>query len=315
MRTLAQPTWNPTDALVPVELPTPEPRPDEVRVAVKAIGVNPVDWKIRAGDMRILSGRTFPRALGTDFAGVIASVGPGVSGWSVGDAVYGMTVTALGRPGAHADRLAVPASALRRKPENLTFDVAATLPVAALTALNGLRLAGPLDGRSVLVNGATGGVGHFALQIARARGARVTAVCSAANMGLAQALGAAEVFDYRASDITQMPARYDVLYDAFGAMPLGAALRLLTDRGVYVTPLGMPAVMLRSIVQNLLPGKRIRVGNVRSEPEDYAAIEGLLGSGDVRAVIGLTFPLERTGEAFAAAERGGVQGKVVIQVS
>lgn len=296
------------------ELPEPTARAAEVVVAVRASTVNPVDWKIRAGELRLLSGRRFPRALGTDFAGVIDRVGPGVSGWSVGDAVYGMTVTALGRPGAHAERLVVPAASLRRKPDALSFAVAATLTVAGLTALNGLRLAGPLEGRSVLINGATGGVGHFALQIARARGARVTAVCSAANGPLARELGADEVIDYRSHDVTTAPARYDVIYDAFGGMALTPALGILERQGVYVTPLGLPRVTLRSFFQNLLPGKRIRIGNVRTEPEDYAALEALLAEGRVRVVIRQTFPLAQAAEAFAAAERGGWPGKVVLTV-
>lgn len=296
------------------ELPEPTAAKGEVVVSVRASTVNPVDWKVRSGAMRLMSGRRFPRALGTEFAGVIQAVGPGVQGWAPGDAVYGLTVTALGRPGAHAERLAVATSAIRHKPEGMSFDVAATLTVAALTALNGLRLAGPLEGRSLLVNGATGGVGHFVVQIARARGARVTAVCSAANADLARGLGAAEVIDYRAQDVTQGTARYDIIYDAFGGMPLGRALGILEPRGVYVTPLGMPAVILRAVLQNILPGKRILIGNVRTEQEDFAAIEALLASGAVKPVINRVVPLERAGEAFAEAERGGGAGKIVVRV-
>ncbi|MBI5546112.1 MAG: NADP-dependent oxidoreductase [Deltaproteobacteria bacterium] len=297
------------------ELAEPSPGKGQVVVAVRASTVNPVDWKVRAGQLRLLSGSRFPRALGTDFAGVVHSLGTGVTGWAVGEAVYGLTVTALGRPGAHAERLAVPASDLRRKPETLPFEQAATLPVAALTALHGLRLCGELAGKAVLVNGATGGVGHFALQIARARGARVTAVCSAPHAARAAELGAADVLDYRARDFTREAARFDVIYDAYAKLGFGAASRALTPKGRYVTPLGLPGVVLRSLFQNLLGGKRLLIGNVRTKPEDYAEIEELVRSGAVRPLIDRVLPLDQAAEAFAALERGGVAGKIVLRIA
>jgi len=296
------------------ELPEPVPKKGEVVVAVVASSVNPVDWKIRAGQLRFISGSKFPRALGTELSGVVHALGPGVTPWAVGDPVYGMTVTALGRPGAHAERVAVPAAALRRKPDGVDHEQAGVLPVAALTALNGLRLCGELAGRSVVVVGATGGVGHFAVQIAKARGAQVTAVCSAANADKACALGADTAIDYRARDFTHEDARFDVVFDAWGELGFGKAARVLTGRGVYVTPLGMPWTILRSLVQNTLGRKRLYIGNVRTEPEDYAEIERLILSGAVQPVIDRVVPLAQAAEAFAASERGGVAGKIVIRV-
>jgi len=296
------------------ELPEPAPKKGEVVVAVVASSVNPVDWKIRAGQLRFLSGSKFPRALGTELSGVVDALGPGVTQWAVGDAVYGMTVTALGRPGAHAERVAVPATALRRKPDGIDHELAAVLPVAALTALSGLRMCGEVAGRSVAVVGATGGVGHFALQIAKARGAQVTAVCRAANADKARSLGADTVVDYRARDFTRENERFDVVFDAWGGLGFGKAARALTARGIYVTPLGMPWTVVRSLVQNALGRKRLYIGNVRTQPEDYAEIERLVLSGAVRPRIDRVVPLARAGEAFAASERGGVAGKIVVRV-
>lgn len=297
------------------DLPDPTPGKGEVVVDVVASSVNPVDWKIRAGQLRFISGRRFPRPLGTELAGVVHALGAGVKGWTVGDPVYGLSVTAMGRPGAHAERVAVPASALRRKPTGLPFIEAATLPVAALTALNGLRLSGDLAGKAVLVNGASGGVGHFAVQIAKARGAaRVVAVCSAEKAGFARGLGADVVFDYRTDDLARSGGRFDVVYDAFGHLGFGAACQLLTPRGAYVTPLGLPTVMLRSLWQNLVGRRRLIIGNVRGEPEDYAAIEGMYSAGALRPHIDRVVPLEAGVEAFAALEGGGVAGKVVVRV-
>lgn len=297
------------------DLPSPTPAKGEVVVDVVASSVNPVDWKIRAGQLRFISGRRFPRALGTEFSGVVHALGSGVSGWAVGDPVYGLSVTAMGRSGAHAERVAVPADALRRKPQDLPFVEAATLPVAALTALNGLRLYGDLAGKAVLVNGATGGVGHFAVQIAKARGAaRVAATCSAAKADFARGLGADVVFDYRQDDLARSSERFDVVYDAFGHLGFGEACRFLAPRGAYVTPLGLPLTLLRSVVQNRVGRRRLLVGNVRTEPEDYEAIETMIAAGAVRPRIERVVPLERAAEAFAALEGGGVAGKVAIQV-
>lgn len=300
------------------ELPEPVAAKGEVVVAVEASTVNPVDYKVRSGELRPISGRRFPRALGTEFSGTVAVLGAGVSGWSIGDEVYGMAVTALGRDGAHAERVAVPAEALRRKPSELSFDLAATLPVAALTALHGLRLCGDLKGKSLLINGATGGVGHFALQIAHHRGARVTAVCSAANAALAKRWGADEVLDYQAGDITQGNRRFDAIYDAHGHLGFGNARKILGPQGIYVTPLGLPKVLAQALWQSvrhrLGAGQQLLIGNVRSLPEDYAELEALIRAGAVQPHVSLALPLTEAAAAFEACERGGLAGKAVIRV-
>ncbi len=297
------------------DLPEPPLKNGEAVVTVFASSINPVDWKLRDGMLRYLPGVRFPRAYGTEFSGVIQALGAGSQGWAVGDPVYGISVTALGRQGSHAARVAVPLAALRRKPANLTHEQAATLPVAALTALNGLRLAGNVAGKSVLVNGATGGVGHFAVQIAKAKGARVTAVCSAANAEVAKSLGADAVRDYRKHDFTKSQEQFDVFFDAHGGTDFSVARRVMTPRGCYVTPLGMPLVMLRSLVQEVFSKQKLRIGNVRNLPEDYVEIEALIASGAVTSLIAKVFPLEEAAEAFATQERGGVVGKVVLRVT
>lgn len=301
------------------DLPEPVAARGEVVVSVVASSVNPVDYKVRSGDLRPLSGRRFPRALGTELAGVVAALGPGVSGFAVGDPVYGMSVTALGRDGSHAERVAVPVEALRRKPSHLSFYQAAILPVAALTALHGLRLSGDLAGKALLVHGATGGVGHFALQIARHRGAKITAVCSAANADSARRWGASDVLDYRSWDVARHARSFDAIYDAHGGLGFSVARRLLTREGVYVTPVGLPRVLVRALVQAILhrlgAGQRLLVGNVRSLPEDYAEIEELVREGVVVPHVSRVFSLAEAAAAFRACEGGGVAGKVVVSVA
>jgi NADPH:quinone reductase-like Zn-dependent oxidoreductase len=297
------------------DLPDPSPRLGEVLVAVRASSVNPVDWKVRQGQARIVSGRRFPRVLGTDFAGVVVSAGRGAGGLSAGDSVYGYTPIMFGAPGAHAERLAVDPKRLRRIPAGLSFEEAASLPVAALTALNGLRKCGELRGKAVLVNGATGGVGHFAVQVARAQGARVTAVCSAGNAGRALALGAEDVLDYRAQDVTRLGRRWDILFDAHGTLDAAAAARLLPRGAPHASTLAGPSLMLHSLWARLGGGPRLVLANLRARTEDYAELERLLADGSVRPIVERVVQLDRAAEAFAAVEAGGVVGKVVIRVA
>ena len=293
------------------ELPDPSPGAGEVLVAVKAASVNPVDWKVRNSGNRLVSGRP-PKVLGTDLSGLVAALGAGVSGIAVGSAVYGTTRMMFGAQGSHAEQVAVPAKRVVPLPAGLSFEEAAALPVAALTALNGLRQCGELQGKAVVVVGATGGVGHFAVQIARARGARVTAVSSARNADRARALGAEDVVDYGREDFTRGNRRWDVVFDAHGGLAFPAAV--LSERGVFATTLPRVATVLGLLWHRLAGGRQIALANLRDRPEDYAELSRLLASGAVRPVVGRVFPLEQAAEAFAALEAGGIVGKVVIRV-
>jgi NADPH:quinone reductase-like Zn-dependent oxidoreductase len=263
---------------------------------------------------RFIPGQRFPRPLGTEFAGVVDSVGEGTSGFAPGDRVYGTTFIFFGGAGSHAELVTVAAKRLRRMPEWLPFEEASTLPVAGLTALNGLRLAGERARGRVLVNGATGGVGHFAVQIARARGATVTAVCNASNADRARALGATTVLDYRTQDFTAMPERYDLVLDAHANVGFGRASAALAPGGAYASTLPTPGLMLRSALGPFLPLRRAYVAEMRGLPEDYAELERLLKAGQVRPIVEHVFPLAEAAKGFALAEAGGVVGKVVLRV-
>lgn len=302
------------DVMRYADLPDPSPGRGEVLVSVKAASVNPVDYKIRRGDMRIITGARFPKVLGCDFAGVVAGCGPGASGLHPGDAVYGATPLHLRRPGAHAELLRVDARRVRPIPPDLSFVEAASLPVAALTALNGLRRCGDLSGRSVLVNGATGGVGHFAVQIAKARGALVTAACRACNADLARDLGAAAVVDYAAQYPARAAAAYDVVFDAHGGLGFRMAAWILAPGGVYATTLPTPGVLLHLVWRKVAGGRQIVAANMRVRPDDYAALERLVKDGAVRPFVGATFSLAEGAQAFAALENGGARGKIVIRI-
>ena len=297
------------------ELPEPEPKQGQVVVAIKAASVNPVDWKVRAGELKLITGRTFPKTLGSDFAGVVERLGTGVTEPSVGARVYGITPVMMRKPGAHAERLAVARKRLRLMPDSMSFEQAAALPIAGLTALNGLRKCGELHGKAVLINGGTGGVGHFAVQIAKARGATVTAVCSERNAGRARSLGADVVIDYRKQDFTAGSVRYDVVFDAFGHLKYSDVARVFSDDGTLVTTLPALPLIARAVWQKVVGGRhRIVPGNLRDHPEDYAELERLLAEGSVKPVIDKIFPLAEAAQAYAALEAGGTVGKVIIRI-
>jgi NADPH:quinone reductase-like Zn-dependent oxidoreductase len=246
---------------------------------------------------------------------VVDAVGSGVTNFAAGDRVYGIVVVMFGHPGAHAQFVNVSASRLRRIPEGLGFMEAAALPAAALTALNGLRLAGERASKRVLVNGGTGGVGHFAVQMARARGATVTAVCRGSHADRARALGAQTVLDYRTQDFTAGTERYDFILDTHPGVGFSRASRVLDRGGAYASTLPSPALMVHSVASSVLRVRRAYVANASDRPEDYAELEQRLTAGEYAPIIEHVFPLADAAKAFALAEAGGVVGKVMIEVT
>ncbi len=295
-------------------LPDPVPGAGEVVVDVHAASVNPLDWMLRNGYFRPRSGREFPRVFGADFAGTIRAVGEGVTGLTPGMAVYGDTSPLTGDQGSHAERIVIAASRAHRIPPGLSFEQAAALPTAALTVLDGLWRCGSVRAKRLLVNGACSGVGHFAVQIASARGARVTAACSAAHAERALALGASDVIDQDREDFTQGRKRWDVVFDAQGGVDFESASRVITRGGRFVTTLPVRPVGVMALLRRLLGGPRVIVAVPRGRAEDYAVLARLVAARRVKPVVADVFPLERAHEAFAVQEQGHAVGKIIIRV-
>jgi NADPH:quinone reductase-like Zn-dependent oxidoreductase len=296
------------------EVEKPSPQGDRVLVKVQASSVNPVDWKIRQGDLQLLSGFRFPLSLGCDFAGVVEAVGSEVSQFHIGDEVYSFTNPIGG--GAYAEYVTVPAASLALKPHNMTFEEAAAVPVAGLTALQGLVDEGQLrPGQKVLINGASGGVGTFAVQIAKAMSAEVTGVCSSRNVELVKSLGADRVIDYTQQDFTQDTVRYDVIFDAVAKRSFSACQNVLQPQGIYVSTL--PALdNLGAMVQSLIfPGKKAKFILVKPIPRDFNALRELIEAGKVCSIIDRTFPLSEIAAAHTYSETGRTVGKISIAVA
>lgn len=296
------------------EMPDPVIQKGHVLVQVKAVSVNPVDWKTRQGALKILLGSKFPMIIGSDFAGIVREIAPGVDSYKTGDRVYGAIPAFAKTPGALAEIAIVRQKDLRLMPEWLSFEEAASLPVAALTATNGLRRCGVGEGTRLLVNGATGGVGHFAVQAAKAKGAHVTATCSTGNMELARELGADEVFSYSGENTLDPGLEFDAILDAWGMMERNRIRRLLRPGGIYASPLLIPWTVVQAAWARMRYGRKMTSCNMRKRVEDFDELEKFMEQKTLKPLIERVYSLEDSSEAFDKAEFGKPRGKVVIKV-
>lgn len=324
MKAIVYTKYGPPDVLHLEEVKKPALNEEKVLVKVYAASINAGDWHMLTADffpMRLMGVGLFkPKntILGADIAGCVEAVGRSVKQFRPGDAVFG-DVFGLGS-GSFAEYVSVPESALALMPSNVSFEQAAAIPVAAVTALQGLRDQGHIQpGQKVLVNGATGGVGTFAVQIAKAFGAEVTAVCSTRNLEMARSIGADHVIDYTKEDFTQNGRQYDLILAANGYHPLSAYKRALTPQGIYVFTGGLPAQTFQSLFLGPLMseshGRKMTSVMKRANQKDLLLIRDLLEDGKIRPVIDECYPLSRTAEAFRYFEKGHARGKVVITIA
>lgn len=284
-----------------------EPGRGQIRVRVGAAAANPMDWKIRRGEMRALTGSRFPRGLGHDFAGVVEAVGPGVERLEVGDEVLG--VTSISQAGAFAESVIADEKNAALKPPSSSFVQAAALTLVSVTAWNALVAKARLTaGQSVFITGCLGGVGRSAVQIARMRGAEVAGSCSASGREEALALGVGEVVDYRAFDIAPYRHRFDVVFDAAGALSLGQCGAMLKRRGMSLHIVPTPAKLIGCLLSSR---HHLVFGN--PTPQSLAGIAKAAERGKLVPAIGRVVPLSEAISAVVELERtGSPKGKLVI---
>jgi NADPH:quinone reductase-like Zn-dependent oxidoreductase len=317
MRAVVHDRYGPPEVLRVEEVERPVPEEDEVLVAVHATTVTRSDCGFRAADpffSRVFTGLRKPkrRIVGSELAGVVEAVGPRVSEFRVGDEVFGL------RSGANAEYVCVrEAGALAHKPPGLSFEEAAALADGACIAIACLRKAGLGPGRSIVVYGASGAIGTAAVQIAKASGAHVTAVCDTKNLDLVRTLGADEVVDYTREDFTRTGRTYDVVFDAVGKHSFRRCRRSLEPRGTYIeTDLGfMWHVPLLALATRWLGKKRVTLPVPKYSKEDVLFVEELVEAGKYRPVIDRTYPLEEVVEATRYVETGQKTGNVVLTLN
>ena len=304
------------DVLRLQEVEKPVPKDGQLLIKVRAASVNPFEWRHLRADPFIIrfmgAGLLKPKhkILGADFAGQVEAVGGGVEQFRPGDEVFGD-----GGYGALAEYVCIGENRVVPKPAGLTFEEAAAVPMAGLTALQGLRDKGKIRaGQKVLINGASGGVGTFAVQIAKSYGTEVTGVCGPSKMDLVRSIGADHVVDYTRQDVTRSGRRFDLIFDVAAYRSTSRYATILSPGGIYVVAGGSMARIFQAMLKSLTGAKTIQFLVAKVSQEDLRSLVALLQAGTVKPVIDRCFPLEETAEALRYLEAGHARGKVVITV-
>jgi NADPH:quinone reductase-like Zn-dependent oxidoreductase len=325
MKAIVYQNFGSPDVLECQDTEKPTPADDEVLIKVRAASVNPLDWKLMKGGpfiVRLLLGLGKPkmRRPGVDVAGEVEAVGKNVTQFKLGDQVFGTCAGAFAEYVTSKSARGLK-SALVIKPDNLTYEQAASAPVAALTALQGLRDKARIQpGQKVLVNGAAGGVGTFAVQIGKSFGAIVTGVCSTRNVGMVRSIGADQVIDYTQQDFTKSGQRYDIVLDCVGNHSFSEWTRVLNPKGILVgvgapadvSMSGLLAALIGALVRSVFVSQRIAIFIAKVNQEDLTTVGELMAAGKVRPVIDKRFRLSEAREAFQYMETGHARGKVII---
>jgi NADPH:quinone reductase-like Zn-dependent oxidoreductase len=325
MKAIAYEEFGSADVLELREVPQPDVKPGEVLVRVRAASPNPYDWHFMRGMPYIArlagAGLRKPKrpVLGSDMAGEVEAIGSEVTRFRPGDEVFGFV-----RAGGFAEYVSAPEELLALKPANLSFQQAATVPLAALTALEGLRDVGEIrSGQKVLIVGASGGVGTFAVQIAKWYGADVTGVCSSRNLEMVRSIGADSVIDYTQEDFTRSGEKYDLIFQLAGTASPAACRRALTPRGRLVLSsgdspgrfIGPIDRIMKAVLLSLFVGQTLRPLEAKPSSKDLQFLTELIEASSVTPVIDRTYPLSEAADAIRYLETGRARGKVVISVS
>ena len=313
MKAIVYESYGSPDVLTLREVPEPTVGEKDVLVRIRAAAIGAGDWHLLTADMfavRLYQGLFKPKrqVLGHEAAGVVEAVGSQVTGFSPGDEVFGES----GNAGTFAELACIPERTLAPKPPGLTFEEAAAIPVSAITALQGLRDKGRIQpGHAVLINGASGGVGSYAVQLAKAFEADVTAVCSAGKMAFVKSLGADRVLDYGEADFTEREERHDLVLDMVGNKPVKACKATLRPGGIYVAVSGAPT---RGLWIALAGGKKAVAYIASPSRADLDVLSAFIEAGTLRPVVDRCFALEQLPDALSYFGEHRVKGKVVISV-
>lgn len=313
MKAIQYKNYGTANTLELAEIPRPVPRSQEVLIEIHASSINPIDWKLRRGDLRMLMPLRMPVIPGFDLSGKIAAVGSAVTEYKVGDEVYSRSDKNPGM--ASAQYITLNPRCIALKPENFNHHEAAAVPLAALTALQALRDKGNLQsGQKVLVNGASGGVGIYAVQIAKALGAHVTGVCGPDNIEMIKELGADSVIDYRSQNPLSVDGSYSIIFDAVASLAYGNAAKKLDKSGVYISTVPKVTRILKYTVGNMVLSKKETFIMMQPSGADLKLLADLANAGNLKSIIDSVYPLEELARAHEYSEGGRAKGKIVIAV-
>jgi len=313
MRTMQYRNAGGPDQIVAAEAPTPRPAATQLLVKVAASSVNPVDWKLRHRQSLFYRPVSFPSIPGADMAGEVVEVGERVTGFKPSDRIFAMAKVGTGA--TSAEYAVVEEQAAARAPANLPLTEAAVIPLAGLTALQSLRdLGGIAAGQRVLIVGAAGGVGHFAVQIAKSHGAHVTAVCSGQHADMVRGLGADAVIDHTQRRGFSGERPYDLVFDLVVHAPLRDFFAVLSPAGVYVSTLPSFSRVGTAFLLPLVSRRRVRITMVKARGTDLDQLRALCEAGKLRPVIDKTFPLSELAAAHAYSQQGRAGGKILVTI-
>lgn len=320
MKAMVYERYGPPEVVQLKEMAKPVPKDDEILIKVHASTVAAGDARMRRADpfvARLFNGLLRPKrfqVLGFELSGVVEAVGRNVTRFTPGDAVYAATGVGFG---SHAEYRCLPENgAVSLKPTNMTFEEAAAVPVGAYTALQFLRKGNLQRGSRVLIYGASGSVGTYAVQLAKYYGAEVTGVCSTSNVELVRSLGADRVIDYTKEDITIDQMVYDIILDTVGKSPFKACVKHLVSNGYYLRVVHMdPLPLLRGLWVNLTSGKKVIGGVSKENAEDLAYLKELIEAGRLRSVIDRRYPMEQASQAHRYVDQGHKRGNVVLTIA
>lgn len=314
MKAIVYQKFGTTDVLQTVEQPKPTVQADQILVKVKAFSINPMDWKIRKGEMTLMSGSKFPKYTGADLSGIVEDFGASVSGFTVGEEVFGVVKNMM-KEGVSAEYVAVPSSLIWKKPSTISFSQAASIPVVGTAAVTALLKMGNLNAQTnILVNGATGGFGMFLLQLLKQRGVQVTAVTSRQGAESAKKWGAKSVIDYAGTNVLSQKATYDIVIDLSGKMGYKNAKQVMKPKSLFLNPTPKPIEIPLSFFKNLFTAQK-HIVLLSSPSTEYTDLLLDAVKNGLEIDVNKVFPFAQYKEAYQYAEQGGYTGKVVVEIN
>ena len=315
MKAIITNEYGSVDVLCVENVDLPAIQEDEILVQVKAASINPLDWRIRTGEMKIMTGKTPPRILGSDYAGIVNKVGKNIKKYKIGDEVFGMIDIVKAKEGTYAEFVKVKENDISIKPKNSSFEDSASLPLVCLTSYQAfVNVAKAKKGDNVLINGCTGGVGSAAMQIAKALGYDTTGICSTNNVDFAKKLGADNVIDYKKESVLGKNEKYDVIFDTVGNLKFSSSKKILNPKGNYVTTaVTLPAMILNPIT-NIFCSKKSKLVVVKPSSDNLREIKKLVENEDLKGLVSKIFDLEEIKEAHKTSQEGGFSGKLVVKI-
>jgi len=315
MKAIITKAYGSVDVLSVENVDMPTIQEDEILVQVKASSVNPLDWRIRTGEMKIMTGKTPPRILGSDYAGVVSKVGQNIKKYKIGDEVFGFIDIVKVKEGTYAEYVKVKENDINIKPKNSNFEETASLPLVSLTSYQALvNIAKAKKGNKVLVNGCSGGVGSAAVQIAKALGYETTGICSTKNVEFSKSLGADRVIDYKKENVLSKGEKYDIIFDIVGNLKFSSSKKILESKGTYVTTAVTLPAMIFSPLTNMFRTKKFKLVIVKPDAGNLEIVKQMVENGKLKGQVSKVFNLDEVKEAHQMSQNGGFSGKLVIKV-